>query len=340
MKRYFIFFPIFIFFLLFFLDKLLTSNFVRSYTENRVEYYLYQKKALIKGLSRSQKENKDKKYLAFLGTSHMGEFSLKSFEKYSNEIIPYNFSAPLAPYSFHLYSLNQILKSRNKLNYIILEIYPESATEIGNGYASKYSYDFNFLYKHKKNLNYQYWERWLRKETFYTSIFPFDISEIYQKIKNPQKRLIYITIREKLETEINKFNGGIPNTFLVTQKTDNLDKESKKYAKNHYYNLELSQSQLYFLNQIINVAKENNIKLIFWSPILYHKLFLEMEKSPFYSKWEKHIQTLVQNNNLVHLKMNDYEKDLKCKRFIDIQHISGGCYPEITDILIKDAIKM
>ena len=333
------FLPIFLFLSLLTLDRLCTNDFFRSYTENRVEYYLYQKKSLVEALSKTQKEKPNKQYLAFLGTSHMGEFSLKSFKNYSGKIIPYNFSAPLAPYSFHLYSLEKILENQNQLDYVILEIYPESAGEVGNQYALKYSYDFRFLWEHQNALNYQSWEIWIRSKVFHTSVFPFNLSEIYQKIKNPQKRLIYLTVRKKMETEITKFNGGIPNTFLVSSQNTDLDREAKKYAQTHYQYLKISESQIYFLEQIILTANKHHIKLIFWFPILYKNLYSKMTQSDFYPKWKKQIDLFIKKYRVSSLDMKDYETDLKCKKFIDIQHISGGCYPEITDILIQKTIQ-
>lgn len=75
--------PLLFFIFAFSLDRLLSSQWVRPYTEAGAEYYFYEikDKVLAALIEEKSVAEKDKKVLIFFGTSHMGEFSLDTIRK-------------------------------------------------------------------------------------------------------------------------------------------------------------------------------------------------------------------------------------------------------------------
>lgn len=75
--------PLLFFIFAFSLDRFLSSQWVRPYTEAGAEYYFYEIKDRVLATLIEEKTaaKKDEKILIFFGTSHMGEFSLDTIRK-------------------------------------------------------------------------------------------------------------------------------------------------------------------------------------------------------------------------------------------------------------------
>ncbi|WP_036041338.1 DUF1574 domain-containing protein [Leptospira alstonii] len=319
------------------LDRLLSSTWVRPYTEAGAEYYFYEMKdrvlaALVKEKSAA---NKNEKTLIFFGTSHMGEFSLDTIRKKRTDLIVYNFSAPSAPFSYHNYNLEKLLSAGVKPDYAILEFYPDSMTDFCNRYPLRYSYDFPYFLRYANEFSTNDWDTFLRSRVFRTTVFPPRFKEAMARIKNPQAKEMMLRIRDLLMNESDKFNGGIPNVLLTNTPPEELEKESAKYYNDVYRTIRISPVQKKFLFRFLETAEKNGIKVILWSPLLYEGLEKRVKSAEFYPTWEKiRAKITLEFKNVVPLDMNDYRSEVKCQKYIDPHHLSGGCYPAPTAILV------
>ncbi|HRG49378.1 MAG TPA: DUF1574 family protein, partial [Leptospiraceae bacterium] len=93
-KHKFLFYPLLLAGFIFCFDKFFGTDFVRKYTESRIEYSFYAEKgALLEQLLAYQSNKKpEEKLLILFGTSHMGEFSHKYIHEKDDRITTYNFS--------------------------------------------------------------------------------------------------------------------------------------------------------------------------------------------------------------------------------------------------------
>ena len=60
-----------------------------------------------------------------------------------------------------------------------------------------------------------------------------------------------------------------------------------------------------------------------------------LDESDFYEVWWKDKIELANKSGIPVLNLVDHASSIQCQKFVDVHHLSGGCYPEITDILLK-----
>ncbi|EQA36054.1 PF07611 family protein [Leptospira inadai serovar Lyme str. 10] len=324
--------------LAFFWDKLLSSEWVRPYTESGAEYYFYEMKGRILDTMKKETDSKspDQKVMTFFGTSHMGEISLSEIHKENPNLIVYNLSAPSAPYSFHTYTLERLLDQKIPLDFAILEYYPDSATDFANRYALRYSYDSMYFLEHWNVFSTTDWDTFLRARVFRTSVFPPRFKEAASRLKHPEELTYLMAIRSKLTDESDRFKGGIPNTLLANTPEDKLDSEAERIHRDTYRNYKRSETQVTFLREFLKKASQNGITVVLWSPLLYSKFTEKVKQSPFYPDWIRLREQLVlEYPKTLVLDLEEYRGRVKCQKFIDPHHLSGGCFAEPTKILIS-----
>ncbi|EKR62232.1 PF07611 family protein [Leptospira weilii str. 2006001853] len=329
--------PLLFFIFAFSLDRLLSSRWVRPYTEAGAEYYFYEIKDKVLAALIEEKSiaEADKKVLIFFGTSHMGEFSLDTIRKKRTDLIVYNFSAPSAPFSYHNYNLEKILSAGIKPDYAILEFYPDSMTDFCNRYPLRYSYDLPYFLRYANEFSTNDWDTFLRSRVFRTTVFPPRFKEAMARIKDPRSKETMLKIRDLLMSESDKYKGGIPNVLLTNTPPEKLEEESEKYYNDVYRYIRISSVQRKFLFQFLETAEKNGVKVVLWSPLLYEGLEKRVKSAEFYPTWEKlRKQIISEFKNVYSLDMNDFRNEVKCRKYIDPHHLSGGCYPEPTAILI------
>ncbi|MBP9884786.1 MAG: DUF1574 family protein [Leptospiraceae bacterium] len=342
LKHKFLFLPLLLATFIFSLDKLFGLTCIRKYTESRIEYAFYaEKKDLLEQLLNFQKNQKpEEKLLVLFGTSHMGEFSHKYIHEKNEKITTYNFSAPMAPPSYLYYNLQTVLDAGAKIDYAVLEIIPETFQAAANEYALKFSYDWKFMYENKDIFSEQEIESFIHANLFSVVRFPPRLNIAMQRIKdkNAIAGFEYFNSMVKLATKQN--NGGIPNPIIHEIPEDFFEKESKVYFAQAFRksgNLSYSESktQKAFYERFIETCKKNNIQLLIYKPILSKPLQKLLDESDFYETWWKDKVEIANQKGITVLDMAEYSTSIQCQKFVDVHHLSGGCYPEITDILLE-----
>lgn len=342
LKHKFLFYPLLLASFIFCFDKLFGLTCVRKYTESRIEYAFYAEKgALLEQMLNFQGMKKpEEKLLILFGTSHMGEFSHKYIQEKDKRLTTYNFSAPMAPPSYLYYNLETVLNAGTKIDYAVLEIIPETFQEAANEYAIKFSYDWNFMFQNRNVFSNDEVENFTHANLFNVVRFPPRFNTAIQRIKdkNAIAGFEYFNSVVHLATKLN--NGGIPNPIIHEIPEDFFEKESKVYFTQAFRkkgNLSYAESfaQKKFYIKFIETCKKNNIQLLIYKPILSKPLQKLLDESDFYEKWWKDKVEIANNNNIPVLDMASYSNTIKCQKFVDVHHLSGGCYPEITDILLQ-----
>lgn len=328
--------PIYFVVLIFSLDFLLTLDFIRLYTESKLEYYFYKtREDLIQINLVDNQKDPQKKNIFILGTSHFGELSNDLFSSLRPDLLAYNYSAPSASFMYYAYILNKALKSGVKPSYLILEVYPYSTTDTSNYFALRYSYDLPFLLKYYKYMDFYDLDIILRSKIFKTQSFPFKPSEIFKKIKNPQLIEIFNILKIEIYNNLTLKNGGISNNLIHNILVKDLNEESEIYLRENFLNFKVSQNQMYFLKEVLKVSKEENIKIIMVKPILFPYLDKKISELESIKNWNKEINLLVKNYNIKLVNLQEYENSFECLNFIDSHHLSGGCYGKPTEIIIN-----
>lgn len=342
LKNRFLFYPLLLASFIFCFDKLFSLTCIRKYTESRIEYAFYaEKKPLLEQLNNFQKTQKpEDKLLILFGTSHMGEFSHKYIQEKNPNLTTYNFSAPMAPPSYLYYNLETVINSGVKIDYAILEIIPETFQSAANEYALKFSYDWKFIYNNRDVFSNDEIESFTHANLFNVVRFPPRLSIAIQRLKDKNAIAGFEFFNSMVQLATKQNNGGIPNPIIHEIPENIFEKESKTYfaqafkkTKNLSYNESLAQKIFYI--KFIETCKKNNIQLLVYKPIISKPLQKLLDESDFYKKWWSDKLEIANNNEIPVLDMATYSNSIKCQKFVDVHHLSGGCYPEITDILLE-----
>ena len=337
-KSAFLYFsPILILILIICIDRLFTIQSIRRLTETRAEYYFYQiREKLIPANVKEQKENPNQSTLFILGTSHLGELSTEVMEKSRPDLLPYNYSTPSAPFSYYYYIFSKAIDKGVTPKYLVLEVFPFSATKEANFYALRYSYDWNFFRREFYHFDWNEKDTFLRSQFFETQKFPFRLSEAIKRFKDPSQAQIFEMLRDRIENDYKKNRGGIANDLIHNIPPEKLQLESESYYRSTLANLQFSEDQFYFLEQVFKKAEEHKIPILVVETIQYPALYELIQNAPFQIVWNFRMSLFKNKYKFTYLKFQEYEKELDCKYFIDSHHLSGKCYEKPTEILMKN----
>jgi len=335
-KSPYLFIPVLFFVFLFLFDKIFGLMAVRRFTETRIEFSFYdEKKNLLNQLIRyNSARSKEDKLLVLFGTSHMGEFSTQYISKKVKGLTTYNFSAPMAPPSFLYYWFRKVHSEGIQMDYVVLEAIPEIFSESANSYALKFSYDWKFMLEHRDFFPLREFESFAVANLFHSTRFPFHGLTAIERIKSPGSTNQLEFLQSMVRLANVKNNGGIPNPILHEVPESYLERESKDYFKKTFSGYKTSTAQDKFFVEFLKFASENNIKVLVYKPLVSPYLQKILDSEKFYNDWKKDKFQVASKFQFSVLDLADREKEIQCKKFVDVHHLSGGCYNEITDILL------
>lgn len=336
-QKKFLFYPVLLFLGIYFFDKLFGLEIVRNYTESRPEFTFYEcKKKLLEQLKTFQKNKKEEKLLVLFGTSHMGEFSKDYIQSKKPDLVTYNFSAPMATPSYLLFNLTQIIKSGIKIDYAILEIIPETSKEEANEYALKFSYSYEFIFKYWNFFSRSELESFFVSNQFLMYRFPVKLNVLSERIKNKKSLQMRDFFLKKVNEAVEKNFGGIPNLFSYEPNEEDLKKEAEEFYSLHYSNYIESEAQKKSIEEFIKIAKENKIKLYIYRPILSKPYQDKLNQNKNYNSFIEEKNLYFKKEAVPIIDLTNYLERIKCKKFMDVHHLSGACYNEITDFVLKE----
>jgi hypothetical protein len=331
------FLPLFFVFLILGMDRLLTLKSIRRYTETRAEYYFYQvRERLLEENLREQRESPHRSTLFLLGTSHLGELSTEVMESMRPDLLPYNYSAPSAPFSYYAYIFSKAIDFGIRPKILVMEIFPYSASKEANSYALRYSYDWDFFYSEGSHFDGNERDIFLRSQVFQTQKFPFRISEAIRRIQDPSRVEVFDFLRDTIELSYKKNRGGIANNLIYQIPPEKLEADAEAYYKRTILPLQFSEEQFYFLERVFQKASFHQVPILLVQTLQHPTLFLKSRSAPYQKDWNFRISLFQKKYNFKILNFQDYEKDLDCKYFIDSHHLSGKCYTKPTEILLHN----
>lgn len=327
--------PFYFIAIIFLMDRVIGSEFIRKYTESRAEYYFYKsRESLFKYQKDELINSPDSSAVFVLGTSHLGELSTDRMNELRPDLIVYNYSAPYPSYMYFHYILEKGIQSGLHPKFILLELTPISLEDKANEYPLKYSLDWSYILT-QRNLKLDELDLFIRSNLFLSGKFPFRGAEFIKRLKNPELVDIFQLVRGSIIHFDPSKRGGISNEFLVKVPEEKLISESELYFSNSLENMDFSSSQTESLEKILILCKKENIKIIGIEPILFPYLARKFRRSSIGETWKKKIEKLGEKYDFIHIQLQNYEADMNCMDFIDPHHLSGKCYRTITEIIFS-----
>lgn len=338
-------------------DRFLSAPFIRPYTEKGVEFYLYNLKHVI--IDEMQEwyrgRDRDDELMLIFGTSHMTTLDMKLMRKMRPGMTSFHFAAPNASNGFHNYMLERILERGIKPDLIVLELMEGSANIAADQFALVYSYDIPYFWKYWNYYDPNSRDLFIRTQVFHTSRFPFYPEEFKLRLMNPEKResheamknLMIMTHGGKSPADEESAEGDktakkqyAMQTFSPLMRLlanmESLEENADRIYKEKFKYINLSENQLRFLDRFLETCKQNNIKVILFSPVYHEYLTALIKKSDYYPRWQEILQRIPAEYGLPHVDMDARKDSLKCHEFFDSHHLAKKCYEEQTRVFMEE----
>lgn len=314
-----------------------------------------------------REKNRERLGIIF-GTSRAGEFNNQDIQEILPDSYTYNFSAPFASPSFHYYWMKRILDSGMKIDLALLEMDPLLIGQDAIRYSLSYSYDPNFVIKNTeigrtlprnpKNINslfesgsfgfsFDETETYFLKQLFAVYKYPPDLGAIAKNSElHPLLMKTGLDFKAEFVEQIKKGNrvnlGGIPNPMVVQIPPEELQRIAKEDAKKLLDNFSASSTQIGFFKKMVDTLAANGVRTVIYWPISSRPFYEAMKDKEVVDALQdsinRYIATVKEKYPKAYLELKNYNdsKELTCRFFLDSHHLSGKCYKELTELLLKD----
>ncbi|MBM9576581.1 DUF1574 family protein [Leptospira sp. 201903070] len=336
------------------------SNIERIAYESRLE--------IMNQLKSEVGSSKEMEYAIIFGTSKSSAFDPNLIREKTNfrNLRTYNFCAPAASVGFHHFWWKQILSfAEEKGNYpkfILIESdayqLEERSTQISLDHAITPSYLIEDSFDRILNFETPNWEIEDIEYSAIKRIFPvfkygIKVSAILKNLKKVKledgrtERIVnlkkefskefFITTKEK--------HGSYPNQFIVNTPSHELNQKSKEAITSHFLNFKEKENQIRIFRLLLEEFSVLKIPTILYWPLFHPQLTEGLDKLPKIKKIKDKMITTALDIQMKNpdwiLQISDPDKSgrLKCDSFVDPFHLSGGCFPELTNFIFKDSSK-
>lgn len=370
-KKRFLWIPPLGFAALFLLDKLFFLPAITNHTVHwqKIEPAFYQSRALLfEQLKEEYPERQaaGQKLGLILGTSRAGEFEESDIAKLIPGSYTYNFSAPFSSPVFFAYWLERIFAEDMRPEFVIFEIDPILMTDRAMEFTMQYSLDGGFVWDRTEfyrrlpsdpwqaeglGFSYDEAESYAAAALFGLHRYPIKIDSIVANNKSLDsmgmmlpfsspiefrdhvKEIMLVANREKL--------GGIPNPMLAQKRPDEMRADAQEKTKIFLEGFQISPTQIIFIkNTLRDLARRKIPVVVYWPAATaeYHEnvrayQMIERVQQPL----RKLLVEIEANHPGSFIKLYDPNPDpaFQCRAFYDSHHLSGGCFPELTRLLIS-----
>ncbi|HMY67867.1 MAG TPA: DUF1574 family protein [Leptospiraceae bacterium] len=335
-SRFYLFYPLIFLTVLFALDKLIPADYFRKdflQSGNRV-YYIQREDQLEK----LKKENiGDRKFILTLGDSRAYSYSDQSFEgERKKKYILYNFSAPQAVVSYHLYMLRKILASGKKPDLLFVVLSPEGFDDDRRAVYKpflKYASDEEFREKYSELIPEADKRQMLLDRIFVIRSIELDYKLLFERLQKKSLRE-YSRAGSKEYAMLNLWRGEQVAYAATANNIKKLEEDSVRLSMAYFGSYKIDETQFKFLNELLRTAKNAGIEVkLVWGKV-YPKYAENFIKHSLKEKWEKRIIEMSSQYGYKFYNMNEVSD---CDVFYDASHQSSLCYARQLNYLVDES---
>lgn len=332
-EKRFLLYPVFFIVLVIFLDKIFLLEFFqeRFLQKGNPVFYLH-RKLLFGELKNNPAISEGTKKLALvLGDSRSYPFANVGLSVSDQKIWDiYNFSGPQAVPMYSLYWLERILEAGINPRMIVLSLSPEAFDD-----SKGMIYDPFLRLGSDEKFRTKYWDRipfedrysFYMDRLFVFRSIQFDYKLFFNRLKSKTFHEYHPDTNEDMM--ILKMGKG---EYLAYGAFANVDSKLKKDAiriQGIYLNkFSLDETQFFFVEKIMELAKKNNSRLVVVWPRVYkeyRKYYYDLDLE---SRWWNRIETMAKRYDAVPMNFND-DRVGTCDLFNDASHQSVHCFQKI-----------
>ena len=335
-NRLFLYYPILFLFFFFLFSQLFTLAFFKEKFLQTGNIVYYRQRPFLFERIKKEYSQKQKKLAVVFGDSRAYSYSekvLKNQEDLSNWSI-YNFSAPQAVPAYSLYWMEKFAQASIYPDVIWFVISPEGfhdAKKLMFKPFLRLSGEDAFVKQHWNHIPFEdKYEYFLDKLIPLRSI-EFDSKLFIERYRN--NKLGEYDPAKNLEWGIlNLFKGEQLAYAGLVNREEKLKADSLRMANIYLYGYTVDDTQFYYVEKVLELAKRGNTKVILIWPCVYKEYFKEYSKYQINENWWSRIQALSQKYSM---KTIDLNSQLVCDTFYDSSHQSVACFDTIVQELIQ-----
>ncbi len=335
-SRFYLFYPLIFLAVLFALDKFIPSDYFRKnflQSGNRV-YYIQREDQL----ERLKKENfGERKFILTLGDSRAYSYSDQSFDgERKKKYILYNFSAPQAVVSYHLYMLRKILASGRKPDHLFVVLSPEGFDDDRRAIYKpflKYAADEEFTVKYADLIPDADKKQLLLDRIFVIRSIELDYKLLFERTQKKSYRE-YTRAGNKEYVLLNLWRGEQVAYAATANNIKKLEEDSARLSMAYFGSYKIDETQFKFLDELLKTAKSAGIEVkLVWGKV-YPKYAENFVKYRLKEKWEKRIIEMSSGYGYKFYNMNEVSD---CDVFYDASHQSSLCYAKQLNYLVDES---
>ncbi len=318
------------------------------------------------------RDAKGEKLGLILGSSRSGAFDARYIAEKLPGYYVYNFSAPFAGPSFYYYMLTRVPRNERKVQFVIMETGPLLFASAGIEYSLAYSYSPGFVARHFEYGRKSAWqagppsfrlaeaETYFLKRLFAAYRYPLDLGVILEnnsRIRIQRKEGGTLTVRKyylknRLTREIRRAArenlGGIPNPAAERMSPEKLRDHARLVERTYFKAMGrgpdfhgMSRTQALFFRGSLELLARNKIPLLLYWPVSAQPYREMLKRRGLLEPFQKHLRGEIarvqkQYPNFRAVLVDPHtDPSLKCRDFEDSYHLSGACFPGLTNRLLE-----
>lgn len=340
MKRLYPYIPVFLFLLIFLLDKIFLLKPVTFLTQKDPTFLYYRYKEEVLDNFGEFLPADDKKFLIIIGSSRLMFIDYEEFLFHFPEWDLFNFSVPVNSPAYYLYVLEKIFKHTAVPDLVILETDPFQFNEFSPGFRKSnlpYTFDLAFVIRYFSLFERDDVSAFLGYMLFAGKRYPPDFQLLWHRWRNPEDplyRLMFI-----MDSYQRKNRGcaypPIPDKEWYQRDLAELVMSAEGNIEWLYRDYKFSEKQWEFFKKALSLLEEKRIPYLLVKPqvsYVMEVLLQDKEKTQTaYKLWKGKLE-----ERKVLDKLIDFSRDTRfyCNSFFDAVHTSIGCYNFMLDEIL------
>lgn len=332
-SKKFLYYPILLFLILFFIDKIFLLESVRLLIKSDFTYVYYETKdrlldLFIQRYKAGELTANNKKVMVVLGSSRLLYFDNKELEEFYPNWEIYNFSSAVTTPAYYWYFLQQIIEAGVKPDLVVLETDPNqfNVNSIFKESNLTYSFDIPFVFEYAGLFGKDYLSYFIGKSLFAVKVNKPYLDAAYRNYNNPNLPLIS-AMKDTIRTELikNKGHASSPVEEFFEKDASNLEATSQRTIDWLFSSYKASPMQFDFFEIILSETKKNDIPILIVWPQSSKSMQDRLKMSKLPDEWLTQITNISSKYNYPILNMDD-TNEYYCNAFADGGHIAKDCY--------------
>ncbi len=356
-KKYYLLLPLVCFLAAYALDKAFYIGGLEDYFLRTASFINYDRKGeLLDELETYLKQPKRKKVLVVFGNSRTFSFDRKFIEKNHPDWVLFNFSVPGGNSDYYYHFMEKFQARNVKPDFIYFTVTPQgyNSTPIVNvDEAMVNGLPPGFVARNFTKFSVADLSNYVAKKLFWNYQYRPKLGVILKKLKKDKEHLKGFRKLRVLTYNVLKENrGSIPYYGGARDPVQNRPVQiagARHTWKNHFRPFTDHESQYYFTDRFLKIAREMNVPAtLLWArvgPELRRLKNTAVVRTDAQGKgltvraiWTKRITKLGNAYNADLLDMN-YTGAMKCDKFYDESHLAAICFDEFTNLVFAHAEK-